>query len=171
MIIEFDFFFLFFFISAGFAWILPGRRVNGFPSTGQILVWRKQRLLHIEVVSEWLSGHNQNLNSYTNPNVSTHTLPPSHTHPFTSTQPVPSQNFSPAVPKSHPRCLALFSSLCGSNTDPSGTAELKQKWNEKESQNATSDSLRACVLLVWVGHFSWLKKPLVWNYFLILAYL
>lgn len=58
---------VFLFFPAGFAWILPGRPANGFPSTGQTLVWRKLRLLHIEGVSEWLSGHNQYLNSYTNP--------------------------------------------------------------------------------------------------------
>lgn len=60
-------------ISKGFAWILLGRPANGFPSTGQTLVWRKPRLLHIEGASEWLLGHNQYLNGYTNPHV-----PPTH---------------------------------------------------------------------------------------------
>lgn len=57
--------------------------------------------------------------------IPTHTFPPCPAHPFTSTQLLSSQNFSPAVPKSHPRCLALFLSLCGSNTDPSGLIHLQ----------------------------------------------
>lgn len=56
-------------ISKGFAWILPSRPANGSPSTGQTLVWRKLHLLHTEAVSGWLSGHNQYLNSCTNPHV------------------------------------------------------------------------------------------------------
>ena len=116
-----------FFVPAGFAWILLGRPASGFPSTGQTSVWRKLRLLHIEAVSEWLSGHNQYLNSYTNPHV-----PPCPAHPFTSTQLSSSQNFSPAVPKTTPTlpCFVLVAVWFVHRpiwTDP--PAELKQKWN------------------------------------------
>lgn len=133
-------------ISKGFAWTLLGRPANVFPSTGQTLVWRKLRLPHIEGVSEWLSGHNQYLNSYTNPHGSPHA--------FTFHPPV-------VLPELLSRCAQITPTLpcfvlvtVWFQHRPIWTcppAELKQKWNEmtqKESQNATLHLINfPCVLV------------------------
>lgn len=162
------------FFSSGFAWILPGRLVNDFPSTGQTLVWRKLRLPHIEGVGEWQSGHNQYLNSYTN-----HPHPPTQATSLSCAQLLSSHDFFPAIPKSHPRCLALFLSLCGSNTDPSGLIHLqnlKQKWNDTK-RIAKKATLHLIIFLACLCAFSlswaflWTEKAMTWNYFLISAYL
>ena len=157
--------------SAGFAWILPGRPVNVFPSTGQTLVWRKLRLLHTEGVCEWLSGHNQYLNSYTNPcglsPPNTHT----HTHPC-----CPPRTFLLLCPN-HTHAALLCSCHCVVPTQThldwsTCRTKTKMKWHKKNHEMLLYIWLifLACLCafsLSWA--FLLTVKAMVWNYFLILA--
>lgn len=138
--------FLFCLFSAGFAWTLPGRLANDFPSTGQTLVWRKLRLPHIEGVGEWQSGHNQYLNSYTNP----HGFPPSHLFILRPAVVLPQllsccAQITPTLP-----CFVLVTVWFQHRpiwTDP--PAELKQKWNDTKritKSYSASDNF-SCVLV------------------------
>lgn len=163
-------------ISKGFAWILHGRPANGFPSTGQTLVWRKLRLLHIEGVSEWLSGHNQYLNSYTNPHVSPLPCPSLYLHPAVILPELLSccAQITPTLP-----CFVLVAVWFQHRpiwTDRPAElkTKMKIKWHKKNHKMLLHIWLifLACLCafsLSWA--FLLTEKAMVWNYFLILAYL
>lgn len=177
-----DVFFFFCLFPAGFAWILPGRLANVFPSTGQTLVWRKLRLLHIEGVSEWLSGHNQYLNCYTN---APHPPPPTHIHtnthtlPFTLRPPVVlpellscCAQITPTLP-----CFVLVTVWFQHRPIWTRSTCRTEKWNETIQKN---HKMLLDIWLIFLAclcafSLSWAflltEKAMVWNYFLISAYL
>lgn len=158
-------------ISKGFAWILPSRPANGSPSTGQTLVWRKLHLLHTEAVSGWLSGHNQYLNSCTNPHV-----PPRSSLYLHSAVILPEllsrcARITPTLPCFVPVPVWFLHRPIW--TDP--PAELIKKWHKKNHK------MLLCIWLIFLAclcalSLSWAflltEKAMVWNNFvLILAYL
>lgn len=141
--------------SAGFAWIQHDRPVNVFQSTGPTLAWRRQRLPLTEGC--WPGT------------VSTSTFTATPTHPPTTT---PSAAVLPELlsplRSDHTHAALLRSCHCVVQHGPIRTdppAELNEtSWKESQKCYFTS---RACVLVVWVGHFSLTEKAMVWNYFLI----
>lgn len=155
--------------SSDFAWILLDRPVSGFPSTGQTLVWRKLHLLHIEGVSEWLSGHYQYLNSYTNPHISP---PPSCCPHPQGTSFLLCPNHTHAALLCSCRCVVppqthLDWSTCRTKT--------KMKWNDKKNHKMLLYIWLIFLACLCAFSLSWAflltEKAMVWNYFLILAYL
>lgn len=111
--------------SAGFAWIPLDRLVNAFQSTGPTLAWRRQRSPHTEGVGEGLSGY-EYVHNYTHPSP----RPPPPRPSFNPAQLLSTQNCSPpAALRSHPRCLASFSSLCCSTRTHSDWSTRWTKWN------------------------------------------
>lgn len=162
-------------ISKGFAWTLLDRPVNDFPSTGQTSVWRKPRLLHIEGVSE---DRISTLTQLYQPL----TFPPA--RPFTSSDCRSSQNCSPAVPKITPTlpCFVLVAVWFPTQAHPDRST-LQNLKIEKMKRNDTQKRITKMLLyirLIFLAclcafSLSWAflltERAMVWNYFLILAWL